>query len=152
MRLFPERRQHLRIVTLKNAAWLLGALIVFFLAYSTWNELRPRDPSRERLYERSSAGTTPAAAPAPAEAIEEPPIADETFTIRGGANPLVPPPPPPPPPAAVATAERPRRSTLKEARQRGERVVITGGAQGVRVEATPAPATTTQPAIPPDRF
>ena len=140
MRLLPERRQHVRIVTLKNAAWLLGGSIVLFLAISAWNELRPRDPSRQRLYERGSAATTPAAAPSPAETIEEP-ITEQTFTVRGGANPLAPQPSSSSPPSApvVATAERPRHVTLKEALRRGERVVVTGGAEGVRVEATPAP-------------
>lgn len=153
MQLIPERRQHVRIVTLKNAAWLLGGLIVLFLAFSAWNELRPGDPSRERLSQRGSGGTPPAAAPRPAKAIAEQPVADQTFTVGGGADPLVPPPPPPPSPAAVpTTAERPRRVTLKEARQRGERIVITGGAEGVRVEATPAPATMTDTTVPPDRF
>jgi hypothetical protein len=150
MRLLPKRRQHLRIMTLKNAAWLLAGLIVLFLVFSTWNELGPGDPSRERLYQRGSDGTPPRAAPAPAKAIEERPITDQTSTVRGGANSLAPPPPLPPSEPAVAPAESPRRLTLKEARRRRERIVITGGAEGVRVEATPA--TKTEPAVPPDRF
>ena len=154
MQLLPERRQHLRIITLKNAAWLLGGLIALFVAFSTWNELRPRDPARERLYERGSAGTTPVPKPRQAEVIEERPIDDRTSTFGGSAYPLTPAPPLPPlpPPAApvATTGERARRLTLKQARQRGERIVITGGAEGVSVGAKPAPATTTEPEVPPD--
>ena len=152
MRLLPERRQHVRIVTLKNAAWLLGGLIVLFLVVSLWNELRPADPSRERLYERGSAVTTRRAEPAVPNAIEELPIADHTFTVGGGETRPAPPPPSPPPTPAVATAERPRHMTFQEARQRGERIVITGGAEGVHIEARPVPAITTDTALPPDRF
>ena len=67
MRLLPERRQHLRIVTLKNAMWLFVALSVLFIAFSAWNELRPPDPSRESLSERGSVGATPAPDSKPAE-------------------------------------------------------------------------------------
>lgn len=56
MHLLPERRQHLRILTLKNAGWVVLGSILLFLAYSAWNELRPRDSSREQLYERGTAG------------------------------------------------------------------------------------------------
>lgn len=156
VRLLPERRQHLRIVTLKNAAWLLGGLIVLFLAVSAWNELRPADASRERLYERGSGATTPAtttpAAPAAPDTIEERPIADHTYSVRGRESGLAAPPPSPPPAAAVAATERPSHVTFEEARQRGERIVITGGAEGMRVEARPASAIPTETAVPPDRF
>ena len=147
MRLLPERRQHLRIVTLKNAAWLLGGLIVLFIALSVWNELRPGDPTRGVLY-RGSDGATPAPSPRPATTSDEPPITDRTFAVRDGGYPLAPQPPPPPP---VVAAERPRPGTLKQARERGDRIVITGGPEGVRTEAKPGPATATE-TVPPDRF
>lgn len=150
MRLLSERRQHLRIVTLKNAAWLLGGLVVFFIAFSAWNELRPADPSRERLYERGGTPTTRSAARAATNVIEEHPITDHTFSVRGGEKRLTPPPPSPTSAAAVAPAERPRQITFKEARQRGERIVIAGGAEGVRVNARAAPASPTEIAVPPD--
>jgi hypothetical protein len=57
MRLFPERRQSLRILTLKNAAWLLGILLALFIAYSIYNELRPA----QRLGERRGGPPPPAA-------------------------------------------------------------------------------------------
>lgn len=150
MRLLPERRRHWRIVTLKNAAWLLGGLIVLFLALSAWNEVRPRDPSRERLYQRGTGGTLPAPPTRPAEVVEEQPIADRTSAVRRDSGLLAPPRASAPSPVPVATSERPRRMTLKEARRRGQRVVITGGAEGLRVEAAPAPATTTETTVPPD--
>jgi len=49
---FPERRHHTRIMTLKNAAWFFGILLVLFLAVSTFNEFRGRHPSGERLFAR----------------------------------------------------------------------------------------------------
>jgi len=154
MRVLPERRRHWRIVTLKNAAWLLCGLIVLFIAVSAWNEIRPGDPSRERLYQRGSGETPPAARPRPAEVVEEPPVVDQTFSVRRASDHLAPPPAPAPAPSpvSIATPERPRRTTLKEARQGGRRIVITGGAEGLRVKTTPAPATATGTAVPPDLF
>jgi hypothetical protein len=153
MRLFPERRRHWRIVTLKNAVWLLGGLIVLFLAVSAWNELRPGDPSRERLYERGGAGTPAAARPEPAEVDGEPLVEDETFAAGRDSGVLAPQPAAPPPaPVSVATPERPRPTTLKQARQRGQRIVITAGPDGLRVDAAAATTTTTETAVPPNRF
>jgi len=53
-RRFPERRQSTRFLTLKNAAWFFGGLFALFIAYSSYNELSPRNESRERLYEWGS--------------------------------------------------------------------------------------------------
>jgi hypothetical protein len=152
MRLLPERRRHWRIVTLKNAAWLAGGLIVLFLALSAWNEVRPRSASRERLYQRgSSSGTPPPARPRPADVVEETPVTDETYAAhRQSGGLLAPPPVSTPAPATVATSKAHQRPTLAEARQRGQRIVVTGGEEGVRVDT--APATATQTAIPPDLF
>jgi len=152
MRLLPERRRHWRIVTLKNAACLLGGLIILFIAFSAWNEVRPRDSSRERLYQKGNGGTPPAAPPQPAKVVEEPPVADQTSAVHHGSDLLAPPPASTPSLVSHPTSERPRLTTLKEARQRGQRIVITGGAEGLRVEATPALATTTETSVPPDRF
>ena len=144
MRLLPERRRHLRILTLKNAAWIGGTLAILFIAFTVWNEVRSRGALHERLSERTVA--LPAAERAPAEVIEEQPVSDETFATRHNARQLE----APPPPAAVPapTAERARPLTLKEARERGERVVVTGGAEGVSVESTRA-AAKTERAVPP---
>ena len=155
MRLLPERRRRWRVMTLKNAAWLAGGLVALFLAVSLWNEFRPRNPSRERLYERrSSAGAAPPSeAPRPAAVnVEEAPVTDETFAVRRNSGLLAPAPAPAPapPPAAVTTSEAAPRTTLKQARQRGERIVVTGGAEGLRVESAPAPATSTDNHEPPE--
>jgi hypothetical protein len=154
MRLLPERRRHWRVVTLKNAAWLLGGLIVLFIAVSAWNEIRPGAPSGERLYERGSGDTPPAARPRPAAVVEEPPVVDQTFSVRRASDHLAPPPAsaPVPSPVSIATPERARRTTLKKARQAGQRIVITGGAEGLDFKTTPAPPTATGTAVPPDRF
>ena len=151
MRLLPERRRHWRLVTLRNAAWLLGGLIVLFIAVSAWNELRPPDRSGERLYQRGSGDTPPAAPPRAEKVVEDQPVSDQTFTLRGASGELALAPAPAPAPSA-APAERPRRTTLKEAKERGQRIVITSDADGVRVDVTPASATTTQTAAPPGLF
>jgi hypothetical protein len=150
MRLLPERRRYWRIVTLKNAVWVLAALIVLFVVVSAWNELRPENPDRERLYQRGTGSPPPATRPLPANVDEDPPVADQTSTIRGRSNHLEPVAAEPAPVRAAIPAP-PRRTTLKEARQRGERIVITEGAEGVRVQTTPATATT-QTTVPPERF
>ena len=41
--LFPERRQHVRIVTLRNFGWLSLAVVVVFAAISIRSELRGRN-------------------------------------------------------------------------------------------------------------
>jgi hypothetical protein len=152
MRLLPERRRHPRIVTLKNAAWLAGALIVLFIAVSTWNELRT-GASSGGLLSRESADAAPATAPRPAAIIEEPPIADRTFAVRGGgANTLEPQAPPPSAPPVAAPESSRRHGTLKEARERGDRIVVSGGPEGVRADAKPVPATATETVVPPDRL
>jgi hypothetical protein len=157
MRAFPERRQQLRVVTLKNAAWLFAGLLALFIIVSTFNELRPGNSSRERLYEQGSSAAPPPTergpAKAAAKAVEQQPVVDQTSTARRNAHSLMPSPPPTPPAAPVAIAEPPHRLTLKEARQRGERIVVTGGSEGVRVQATPAPPPAPEITVPPlDRF
>ena len=140
-RKFPERRQGIRFLTLKNAAWVLGGLVVLFIAYSSYNELRPPNASRKRLYERSSAGPLTTPVRKPAEVIEEGRRSSrESFATPNLAEPARPLPRYVPPP------EQPI-PTLKTTRQRGGRTVITGDADGLRVEVRPA--TTTETAKPP---
>ena len=63
-RLQPERRSGIRIITLKNAAWLALSLTVLFLLFSAYMERRARDGSRYgRLYDRRIERTTRPAAP-----------------------------------------------------------------------------------------
>jgi hypothetical protein len=49
-RLQPERRSGVRIVTLKNAAWLALALVVLFVAYTEYVEHRRGNGDYGRLY------------------------------------------------------------------------------------------------------
>ncbi len=140
----PERRQRLRFLTLKNAAWFFGALFLLFIAYSLYNELRPRDASREQLSERGREGAS--SNRKPSTVIEEQPISDETLANSRLIE-RAPPPPSAAPPPIPTSARRPI-PTLKEAKQSGERISITDGADGLRVEVT----TTTESSAPPDRF
>lgn len=65
-RLQPERRAGIRIVTLKNAAWLALSLIVFFLVFSVYMEHRSRAGSDYgRLYDRRIEANTTTAPPPP---------------------------------------------------------------------------------------
>ncbi|HEV7239359.1 MAG TPA: hypothetical protein VGQ36_08975 [Thermoanaerobaculia bacterium] len=143
-RKFPERRHSTRFLTLKNAAWIFGGLLALFIAYSAYNEMRPRNASRGRLYERGSAGSVTTTVRKPAEVIEEGRRSSHdgfaTPSLAEPARPL---------PRYVPPPEQPI-STLKTTRQRGGRTVITGDADGLRVDVRPA--TTTETAPPPERF
>jgi hypothetical protein len=142
-RKFPERRHSTRLLTLKNAAWIFGGLLALFIAYSSYNEMRPRNASRGRLYERGSAGPETTPVRKPAEVIEEGRRSShDGFAIPSLAEPVrqmpryVPPPEQPIP-------------TLRTTRQRGGRTVVTGDADGLRVDVQPA---TTETAPPPERY
>lgn len=143
-RLQPERRSGIRIITLKNAGWLLLSLAVLFVLFSAYMERRSRGTeSYGRLYERRIEDTRPAAPQAKPEVLTEAPeqpverrdvllnrqeeAPAETVTV---ATSVAPPPRKPIPP-----------------RRGDERVVISGGSEGVRVDIQPAPpaATATVP-------
>ncbi len=125
----PERRHGTRILTLKNTVWVLAGLLAFFVLFSAYNEHKPRNASRESLSQRRDGGPPAAAARKPAAALDSPVSEEET---------VIEPDPPPPPPPVVPARTPARTPTLKETRQRGGRVVITGGAEGVQVEVRPA--------------
>ncbi|HEX2122781.1 MAG TPA: hypothetical protein VHL59_14180 [Thermoanaerobaculia bacterium] len=125
----PERRQGMRILTLKNAVWVLVGLVAFFILFSAYNEHSPRDASRDSLSQRRAEGPPAATARKPAAAPDTP-VAEEEAVVE--------PEPPPPAPPVVPVRTPARTPTLKETRQRGGRVVITGGAEGVQVEVRPA--------------
>jgi len=42
--LFPERRRHFRIVTLRNFGWLTIAMLIAFAAITIQSEMRGRHP------------------------------------------------------------------------------------------------------------
>lgn len=160
----PERRQSTRIVTLKNAAWVFGVILALLVVVSAWNERRYRSPeARGRLQRSREAPAAPVARPM--EVVEEPVSSDSATPrpvyLRDG-RPLELDTPAPTPPAqtpyrpSVAAPEPKAGPTLKETKKRGGRTVITGGADGVRVDVEPATTTrpeltTTQPPNPPDR-
>lgn len=129
---FPERRRRIRLLTLKNTAWFLGGLFVLFIAYSSYNELRSGNGSRARLSEQGDTAPVTTPVPKTVEVIEEgrqssrdSSLATPTFAEPERRLPVYVPPPEKPIP------------TLKETRQRGGRTVITGGAEGLRVEERP---------------
>ncbi|HEX6096646.1 MAG TPA: hypothetical protein VF432_10005 [Thermoanaerobaculia bacterium] len=146
-RLQPERRSGFRIVTLKNAAWLALALTVLFFLFSAYMERRARGGSSYgRLYDRRIERATRPAAPRAQpevvlEAPERPVVRRDVLqdrrdeesrdvTISAGTATTA-------APAAVRQPVRLRRD--------GDRVVISGGAEGVRVDVQPAPPTATAP-------
>jgi hypothetical protein len=146
-RLQPDRRSGIRIVTLKNAGWLALSLTVLFLVYSAYMERRSHGASDYgRLYDRRIEATRPAAPPAPREVVveaPEPPAAvvrrDVLLNRQEEASPDL------PPSAATATTAAPAVRRPVRLRRDGERVVISGGTEGVRVDVQPAPPTATAP-------
>jgi hypothetical protein len=73
-RLQPERRSGVRIVTLKNAAWLALSVVVLFVAYSSYMEHRSRGTSDYgRLYDSRIDATTAPPPSSPPDAAPKPP-------------------------------------------------------------------------------
>lgn len=143
-RLQPERRSGFRILTLKNAGWLALSLTVLFLIFSAYMERRSRGTENYgRLYDRRIEATRPAAPQAKPEVVTEAPERPverrDVLLNRQEEE-----------PAATATAAAPvvppDRKPIRP-RRGDERVVISGGSDGVRVDIQPAPptATTTPP-------
>ncbi|HET7712321.1 MAG TPA: hypothetical protein VFL80_10370 [Thermoanaerobaculia bacterium] len=162
---FPERRSGTRILTLKNAVWVLAGMLALFVVYSAYNEHRRGAPAGKRLYERGA--KAPATQDVKTEVIEPSPVSDHTFATlpRSGLegqspSPMVGVSPPqrlePARPAATPVARSPQ-PTLKETQQRGGRTVVTQDADGVRVDVKPSKAeqpeitTTTQAPVPPEQ-
>jgi hypothetical protein len=158
-RLQPERRSGVRIITLKNAGWLaLSATVLFFL-FSSYMERRSRGTEGfGRLYDsRIDEARAPAPAARPEVILEGPEQpAGERGVLQNGRGDVLLEATESVEPAAVAPAPPVARRPVR-LRRDGGRVVITGGADGVRVDAQPAPsqpelgrvppATTTEPPI-----
>ena len=152
-RLQPERRSGVRILTLKNAGWLALSVTVLFFLFSAYMERRSRGTEGfGRLYDsRIDEARVPAPAAPPEVILEAPdqPAGSGRGDVLLEATESV-------EPAVVAPAPAPARRPVR-LRRDGERVVITGGADGVRVDAQPAPtqpelgrvppATTTEPPV-----
>lgn len=128
-----DRRQHRRIVTIRNVRNAILVLLVAFVFFSIVGEIRGRyAPEYGRLYSRTLPPSAPAVNSAPPPIVEEQPVADQV-----GADPMLVQPaargqwlieeqePLPPPDVAsvpVAPAARPEGD-----------VTIVGGPNGVAV-------------------
>ncbi len=158
-RLQPERRSGVRILTLKNAGWLALSVAVLFFVFSSYMEHRTR--GREgfgRLYDSridDARGSSPAARPEVVLEAQEPPAGDGG-TLRSGRGDVLLEATASAEPAAVEAAPVAAKRPVR-LRRDGGRVTITGGADGVRVDAQPAvtqpelgrvpTATTTEPPV-----
>jgi len=130
----PERRQHVRIVTLRNFGWLAIAALVAFGAITVRSEMRGRHMhDYGRLYDGQL--TRDAAKKEPVEVVNEaeaaapsPQIADQT----PAAEPMLVLPVDP-----ASAAIEPQQATIISPavvpRARESRVAIVGGADGVTV-------------------
>jgi hypothetical protein len=141
-RLQPDRRRGIRILTLKNAGWLALSLTVLFFVYSFYIEHRTHsDATYGRLYGRRIAATVPPPQQPPLDVITEAPGQPQPVERRDvlqnrqdDALGVTPP--------ATATPAAPQPVRL---RRNGDRVVVSGGAEGVRVDVQPAPPAATVP-------
>jgi hypothetical protein len=147
-RLQPERRSGIRILTLKNAGWLALSLTVLFVLFSMYMERRSRGASNYgRLYDRRIDVTRPAAPPVQREIVTETPERpaapvvrrDVLLDRREEASPDL------APSAETATTAAPAARQPVRLRREGDRVVISGGSEGVRVDVQPVPPTATAP-------
>lgn len=122
---FPERRQHVRIVTLRNFAWVTLAMLLGFAAISLRSELRGRhmhdygrlvDHQIDQTIERKPVAVVEESAPPPqAQASSE-------------AMVVVPVDAPPAQPAPVLSSQ-----IVPPAPVRGDRVSVVGGPEGVTI-------------------
>jgi hypothetical protein len=154
----PERRSGMRIITLKNAGWLALSVTVVFVIFSAYMERRSRGTSDYgRLYDRRIEETRPASTAAQPEVVLEAPErpAGTSVLQRGRGDVLL----------EVTDTEAATTDSAAGAapvvkrpvrlRRDGNRVVISGGTEGVRTGVQPAapqpelgrvpPATTTEP-------
>ena len=126
---FPERRQHVRIVTLRNFGYLSIALLIVFAVVTVRSEMRGRhmneygrlldrqlerevpQPKPVEVVEESETAPAPAA-PAQPMYIEEPGLTTEASTVT----------------PMLTTVQQPM-----PARSRDSRVAIVGGPEGVAI-------------------
>lgn len=122
-RLYPERRQHIRIVTLRNFAWFTMAFLLVFAAISLRSELRgrhmhdygrltPRQVVQEKIEQQPVEVVNEAAPSAPVQSLTPPQmtIAEQSTIVT---------------PVAPATMQLPARGNA--------RVAIVGGPEGVTI-------------------
>jgi hypothetical protein len=130
--MIPERRSSPRYLTLKNAVRAAILLVVAFFLLSLWSTFRP---AHSGGFERPLATSTdpPAVAREPVPVVSE---GSPNDYPRADLAPAPAPAPPPPPKRAPEPAPR-----LGD----GQRIVITGGNEGVQVHVDPAPAPVRKP-------
>jgi len=139
--IFPERRQGVRWLTLKNAARAAIVLVVAFFLLSIWSEFRPAHSGNSVLQQRRAAAPEPrAVAHEPYDVVREGSTSYPAPGVIGSDTAAAVPRPAPPVPQKPV---EPQASPLGK----GQRIVISGGAEGVQVHVGPR-----APIVPPRRF
>jgi hypothetical protein len=128
--IIPERRAGTRVLTLKNAVRAAIGLVVAFILLSFWSAWRPAH-SGTSLLEPHAASSEPPTPGEPLPVVTEGSVRDypdAQLTVHDA-------PLPPPPPVARETTVEPAKSPLGT----GQKIVITGGSEGVQVYVAPPP-------------
>ena len=152
--IFPERRHSRRYLTLKNAAITGIALVAAFMLLSIWSALRPAHSgaSGSLLQSRVLSSPSPSARREPVTIVQEGSIYDHPgavpFLVDPGTTQAA--------DASLAASASASASLTAAAEQQsfehresklgtGQRITISGGAEGVQVHAeTMAPPASTQ--------
>ncbi len=131
--IFPERRRGVRWLTLKNGARAAIVLIVAFFLLSIWSQFRPPHSGNSVLQQRAAQPEPRAVAREPYDVVRE--GSDRSYPVAGviGSDTTTAA-PPPAPPVQPKPAE-PQESPLGK----GEKIVISGGAEGVQVHVSARP-------------
>jgi len=127
-RVFPERRRHIRIVTLRNFAWFTMVSLLLFAAISLQSELRGRRMQDHGRLTGRQVETTPVEKPV--EVIPEATPAQSTPAQTMTIVPAEPQPQPQPLPTTMAMPVAPPQGG-------DSRVVIVGGPEGVTIVREP---------------
>jgi len=128
--MLPERRQHVRIVTLRNFGWLTLALAIAFVVVSFRSELRGRHMNDYGRLTRHQY-TPPDVEHRPVEVIEESAPSEPLKPAQEMV--VVPVDQPPQMPAAVTSQVIPAMPAPGD----GSRVTIVGGPEGVAIVKQP---------------
>ena len=130
--IFPERRQGVRWLTLKNAARAAIVLIAAFFLLSIWSEFRPAH-SGDSVLQSRAAPEREAVTREPYDVVREGSARSYPATgVIGGDTTTAA--PRAAPPVQRKTVE-PQASPLGQ----GKRIVISGGAEGVQLHVGPPP-------------
>ena len=136
--IIPERRRSRRYLTLKNAARAAIMLVVAFILLSLWAAFRPVH-SGASLWGESAASSVPPPAPRePFPVIREGSAGDSppAGSIQLLNDAPVAPSPAPPPPRQKTIERREPQPKLGN----GQRIIISGGSEGVSVHVETATA------------